>query len=186
MRGTEPTDVDTSLDNRCALWERVSDAHQDTGAQHHALVQEAERRGLAIIRVFDVTASGYHGQQEHEFSKLVEGLQRGQYVTVICWAIDRLTRQGVSETLQAVHRIAGAGGTLISLQEHWVETSGELRDLLLAIVGWVAAFESRRRSERIKSGLARRKAAGLSVGRREGSKDRKPRKVSGYYLQHGR
>ena len=93
------------------------------------------------------------------------------------WAIDRLTRQGVSETLQAVHRITGAGGTLISLQEHWVETSGELRDLLLAIVGWVAAFESRRRSERIKSGLARRKAAGLPVGRR---------KVSGYYLQHGR
>ena len=178
--------MDTPRDTRCALWERVSDAHQDTGAQHHALVQEAERRGLAIIRVFDVTASGYHGQQEHEFSKLVEGLQRGQYVTVICWAIDRLTRQGVSETLQAVHRIAGAGGTLISLQEHWVETSGELRDLLLAIVGWVAAFESRRRSERIKSGLARRKAAGLPVGRREGSKDRKPRKVSGYYLQHGR
>ena len=178
--------MDTPRDNRCALWERVSDAHQDTGAQHHALVQEAERRGLAIIRVFDVTASGYHGQQEHEFSKLVEGLQRGQYTTVICWAIDRLTRQGVSETLQAVHRITGAGGTLISLQEHWVETSGELRDLLLAIVGWVAAFESRRRSERIKSGLARRKAAGLPVGRREGSRDRKPRKVSGYYLQHGR
>ena len=178
--------MNTGDSRRCALWERVSDAHQDTGAQHGALVQEAERRGLTVCRVFDVTASGYHGQQEHEFSKLVEGLQRGQYTTVLCWAIDRLTRQGVSETLQAVHRITGAGGTLVSLQEPWVETSGELRDLLLAIVGWVAAFESRRRSERIKSGLARRKAAGLSVGRLAGSKDRKPRKVSGYYLQRGR
>ena len=178
--------MNTADDRGCVLWERVSDAHQDTGAQHNALLLEAERRGLTVVRVFDVTASGYHGQQEHEFSKLVEGLQRGRYTTVICWAIDRLTRQGVSETLRAVHRITGAGGMLISLQEPWVETSGELRDLLLAIVGWVAAFESRRRSERIKSGLARRKAAGLPVGRLEGSKDRKPRKVSGYYLQRGR
>ena len=185
MRGAEPIDVDTSRDNRCAVWKRVSDAHQDTGAQHLALMAEVERRGLTVVRVFDVTASGFHGQQEHEFSKLVEGLQRGEYATVICWAIDRLTRQGVSETLQAVHRITGSGGTLISLQEPWVETSGELRDLLLAIVGWVAAFESRRRSERIKSGLARRKAAGLPVGRREGAKDRRPRKVSGYYLHTG-
>ena len=74
--------------------------------------------------------------------------------TVICWAIDRLTRQGVSETLQAVNRITSAGGTLVSLQEGWIETSGELRD--------------------------------LPVGRVTGAKDRKPRKVSGYYLQHGR
>ena len=178
--------MDTALSNRCALWERVSDAHQDTGAQHHALVQEAERRGLSIASVFDVTASGFHGQQEHQLSALVGGLKRREYSVVICWAIDRLTRRGISETLQAVHRITDAGGTLISLQEPWVETSGELRDLLLSIVGWVANFESKRRSERIKSGLARRKAAGLPVGRVTGAKDRKPRKVSGYYIQHGR
>ncbi len=105
---------------------------------------------------------------------------------MICWAIDRLTRQGVSETLQAVNRIARAGGTLISLQEPWMETSGELRELLVAIVGWVANFESRRRSERIKAGLARRRAAGLAVGRKPGAKDKKPRRVSGYYVRHGR
>ncbi len=173
-------------DPKCVLWERVSDPHQATGAQHHALVQEAERRGLTIARVFDVTASGYHGQQEHQLTELVGGLRRRDYSVVICWAIDRLTRQGISEPLQAVHRITDAGGTLISLQEPWVETSGELRDLLLAIVGWVAAFESRRRSERIKSGLARRRAAGLPVGRLKGAKDKNPRKVSGYYLHHGR
>lgn len=131
-------------------------------------------------------ASGYHGQQEHEFSKLVDGLRRGHYSVVICWAIDRLTRQGISETLQAVNRITSAGGTLISLQEPWIETAGELRELLLAIVGWSAYFESRRRSERIKSGLARRKAAGLPVGRLKGARDQGPRKVSGYYVRHGR
>ena len=172
--------------NRCALFERVSDPHQDTGPQHLALVQEAERRGLVVARVFDVTASGYAGQQERQLTELVSGLRRREYTYVLIWAIDRLTRQGVSETLQAVHRIADAGGTLLSLQESWVETSGELRDLLLSIVGWVANFESRRRSERIKAGLARRRAAGLAVGRKPGAKDKKPRRVSGYYVRHGR
>ena len=177
------TEVDQ---DNCSIWLRASTAHQDTGAQYDALIQEAARRGLTVVRVFDVTASGFHGQQEHELSKLVDGLQRREYSAVICWAIDRLTRRGVSETLQAVNRIGRAGGTLISLQEPWIETSGELRDLLVAIVGWVANFESRRRSERIKSGLARRRAAGLPVGRLKGAKDKNPRKVSGYYLHHGR
>ena len=36
------------------------------------------------------------------------------------------------------------------------------------------------------SGLVKRKAAGLPVGRKPGAKDRKPRKVSGYYLKNGR
>ena len=116
----------------------------------------------------------------------MDGLKRGRYGVVHCWAINRLTRQGASETLQAVNRITNSGGTLVSLQEPWVETSGELRELLIAIVGWVANFESRRRSERIKSGLAARKAAGLPVGRKPGAKDRRPRKVSGYYLENGR
>jgi DNA invertase Pin-like site-specific DNA recombinase len=164
----------------------VSDAHQDTGAQHHALLTEATRRNLDVIQVFDVTASGYTGQQEQQLTKLVDGLKRGRYCVVICWAIDRLTRQGVSETLQAVNRITKAGGSLISLQEPWIETAGEMRDLRLAVLGWVANFESRRRSERIKAGLAKRRAAGLPVGRKPGAKDRKPRKVSGYYLKNGR
>ena len=173
-------------DNRCALWERVSDSHQDTAAQHLALVHEAERRGLVVVRVFDVTASGYHGQQERQLAELVNGLRLGEYSVIICWAIDRLTRQGVSETLQAVNRITKAGGALISLQEPWVETGGELRELLLSIVGWVANFESKRRSERVKAGLERRRASGLWVGRKPGAKDKKPRKVSGYYVRHGR
>ena len=173
-------------DDRCALWLRVSGSSQDTANQLRPLEAEAVRRGLAIARVFDVTASGYAGQQERQLTELVNGIRRREYGTVICWAIDRLTRQGVSETLQAVNGIAKAGGTLVSIQEPWIETAGELRELLLAVVGWVANSESKRRSERVKAGLERRRAAGLPVGRIPGARDRRPRKVSGYYVRHGR
>ena len=83
------TEVDQ---DSCSIWLRASTAHQDTGAQYDALIQEAARRGLTVVRVFDVTGSGFHDQQEHELSKLVDGLQRREYSKVLCWAIDRLTQ----------------------------------------------------------------------------------------------
>ncbi len=89
---------------KCTLWLRVSGGDQDTANQLGPLEAEAERRGLAIVRVFDVTASGYAGQQERQLTEMVSGIRRREYAYVIVWAIDRLTRQGVSETLQAVHR----------------------------------------------------------------------------------
>jgi len=55
-----------------------------------------------------------------------------------------------------------------------------LRDLLLAIVGWVARFESARRSERTKAGIARARSQGKALGRRLGSKDKQRRRRVGY------
>ena len=81
--------------DRCALWLRVSGSSQDTASQLGPLEAEAARRGLEIARVFDVTASGYAGQQERQLTEVVDGIRRREYATVICWAIDRLTRQGV-------------------------------------------------------------------------------------------
>jgi hypothetical protein len=47
----------------------------------------------------------------------------------------------------------------------------------------LARYESQRRSERTRAGLARRKAEGLPIGRRPGATDKKPRKRSGYLLE---
>jgi len=48
------------------------------------------------------------------------------------------------------------------------------------VMAWVARMESQRRSERVRAGLARRRAQGLPVGRQPGAKDTRPRKRSGY------
>jgi DNA invertase Pin-like site-specific DNA recombinase len=55
-----------------------------------------------------------------------------------------------------------------------------VQDILVAFAGWMAAQESKRRSERVKAALARRKAEGKPVGRQPGAADKKPRKRSGY------
>ena len=58
-------------------------------------------------------------------------------------------------TLEIVHRLGKTGVQVFSYQEPWTEAGGELRDLLLAIAGWVAKMESNRRSERTRAGLQR-------------------------------
>ena len=91
--------------------------------------------------------------------------------------------EGPLATLEIVHRLGNYGVTVASFQEPWQKVSGELRDLLLAIVGWVARMESNRRSERTKAGLARSTAQGKRLGRPPGSKDKKKRSRRGYLLR---
>ena len=52
----------------------------------------------------------------------------------------------------------------------------------MAFAGWMAEQESSRRSERIRAGLARRRAEGKPVGGAvsKRGKDRRPRKTEGY------
>jgi putative DNA-invertase from lambdoid prophage Rac len=99
---------------------------------------------------------------------------------LLVWALDRLAREGPLDTLQVVERFAKLGVQVVSHQESWTEGAGELRDLLLAIVGWVARFESVRRSERTKAGIERARSQGKALGRRPGSKDGQRRRRSGY------
>jgi hypothetical protein len=51
---------------------------------------------------------------------------------------------------------------------------------LVAFAGWMAQQESKRRSDRIKTGLNRCRAQGKPVGRQPGAADKKPRKRAGY------
>ncbi len=44
---------------------------------------------------------------------------------------------------------------VISYQESWTETPGEIGEMLYAITGWVVRIECKRRSERTKAGLDR-------------------------------
>jgi putative DNA-invertase from lambdoid prophage Rac len=80
-----------------------------------------------------------------------------------------------------MRQFSDRGVAVWSLKESWTETSDpHVRELITAIMAWVARMESQCRSERTRAGLARRKAAGLPVGRQPGAKDTRPRKRSGY------
>ena len=123
---------------------------------------------------------GKKGEHRAVLDEAVAAAHRGEFHVLLVWALDRLDRESPTGPFEIMRRFKSAGCDVMSLTETWASTDGPFADLMTLVVGWFANFESVRRSERIRAGLARRKAEGLPVGRQPGAKDRKKRKRSGY------
>jgi DNA invertase Pin-like site-specific DNA recombinase len=179
----------TSAPVKCALWARVSTNEQFTANQLSDLRAWAAARGLGVADEFVIEDSAWaagDGGKGRAFdaarTRLLEGARHGRYTVVLTWAIDRLSRKGIEDTLATMRRLSESGCTVWSRQEGWTEDlkNPHMRELFLAIAAWMAKMESDRRSERIKAGLARRKAEGKPVGRQAGAVDKGQRKRAGY------
>jgi DNA invertase Pin-like site-specific DNA recombinase len=169
---------------KAAIWVRVSGSTQETENQVLQLQAWAKQRGFAVVHVYRLEESAWKGAHLKALSQVFADARLGKFSVLLVWALDRLSREGPLATLEIVHRLGRYGVQVLSLQEPWTEAAGELRDLLLAIAGWVAKMESSRRSERTKAGLARARAQGKRLGRPVGSKDTKKRSRRGYYLRY--
>ncbi len=167
---------------RCAIWARVSTDDQESANQLAELRSWAERRELEVAAEYVLDgASAWTGKHREQLHQALDDARLGRYDVLLVWALDRLSREGIEATLSAMRKFAYRGVAVWSLRESWTETSDpHVRELITAIMAWVAQMESQRRSERTRAGLARRKAEGLPVGRQPGARDTRPRKRSGY------
>jgi putative DNA-invertase from lambdoid prophage Rac len=179
----------TNIPIKAAIFARVSTLDQSVSNQLPELRQLAANRGMDVateITVEDSAWSAGKGGKGTAFdakrTELLEGARLGKYSHVLLWSLDRLSRRGAEDMLGYVRRLSEAGVKLTSIKDPWVESLSDpmVREMLLGIFATVARFESERRSERIRAGLARRKAQGLPVGRKPGAKDKTQRRRSGY------
>ena len=170
------------MPTRCGIWARVSTDDQETGNQLAELRRWAARRSLEVVAEYVIEgASAWKGEHREQLAAALADARLGKYDVLLVWALDRLDREGVESTLGLLRRFHEARAPVWSLREPWTETAdAHTAELLGAIYAWMARAESARRSERVKAGLARRKAEGKPVGRRAGSQDRRPRRRSGY------
>ena len=144
---------------RCAIWARVSTADQHTENQLAELREWAQARGLEVAAEFITEDSAWNtnGAKGKQFDKtraaLVDGAKAGQYTVVLVWAIDRLSRKGIEDTLATLRRLSDAGCTVWSRRESWAEDLKDphMRELFISIAAWVAKMESDRRSERVRA-----------------------------------
>ena len=169
---------------RAAIWARVSTEDQETSNQLDELRQWAARRGFTVVTEYVLNGtSAWNGGQREALNAALADARIGKWDVLLCWSLDRLSREGIEITLGWMRRFHEAGAPIWSLQESWTETSDpHVRELIAAIMAWLARMESQRRSERVKAGLARRKAADptFKPGRQPGAKDKQPRRRSGY------
>ncbi|MFC2022899.1 recombinase family protein [Chloroflexota bacterium] len=166
------------------IYTRVSTREQTTENQLPVLHKWVTDRGFKLVEVYSENESAWHRGHQRELARLFNDLPRRKVDICLVWSLDRLSRQGVAAILNLVDRFKRHRVKVISFQESWTEAPGDMADLLYAITGWVANFESRRRSERTKAGLARAVAIGKRLGRPKGSRDKKKRGRSGYLLRY--
>ena len=114
--------------------------------------------------------------------RMLDDAHRGEFSVLVVWAVDRLCRQGIEELLRLIRELRERKVSLVSHQEPWLNGTDATTELLAAVAAWVATQESVRRSERIRAGLARRKAQGKPMGgaASKRGKDISPRRTEGY------
>jgi DNA invertase Pin-like site-specific DNA recombinase len=90
---------------------------------------------------------------------------RRKFDLVLFWALDRLSREGVYQTLQHLNRLESYGVGFRSFTEPYFDSCGVFKDAVIAIMATLAKQERIKRAERTKAGLARVRAAGKRLGR---------------------
>ncbi|MBF0571362.1 MAG: recombinase family protein [Candidatus Omnitrophica bacterium] len=171
---------------RAVCYARVSknDESQDPLNQLKPLRDYANALQAEIVGEYVDLASGGGSVDRVNFLRMLDDADKGKFDLVLIWALDRLSREGISNTLGYLDRLKRNGVALKSLRESWLDTRDEsLGQLLIAIFSWIAAQERQRIRERTLAGLERAKRQGKQLGRPKGSKDSKARRKSGYYVR---
>lgn len=86
-----------------------------------------------------------------------------QFDLVLFWSLDRLSREGVLQTLTYLQRLTSYCVGWRSFTEQYLDTCGIFRDAVLSILATIAKHERIRLSERTIAGLeqARKRGANL-------------------------
>src|SRR6202795_2395647 len=88
-----------------------------------------------------------------------------KFDVLLFWALDRLSREGVLETLQHLNRLTSYGIGYRSYSEQYFDSCGIFREAVIAIIATVAKQERVRLSQRVKAGLETARAKGKTLGR---------------------
>lgn len=159
-------DKGVNMKSRIALYARISTngGRQDTENQLCELREWAKRFGGEVIQEYIDEASGSRGDRKALLEMLSDAHER-KFDTLAIWSLDRLSREGISKMTGYLDQLKSYGVRIVSLKESWLDTSGPIADLLVAIFGWVAQQERLRIGERVLAGLKTARARGKKLGR---------------------
>lgn len=149
---------------KIALYLRVSTDKQETENQALQLREFATKQGWQIVLEYCDYETGSKSDRA-QFRQMFEDASKRKFDLVLFWALDRLSREGVLETLQYLNRLTSYGIAWRSYTKQFFDSCGPFREAVIAIMATLAKQERVKRSERTKAGLARVRAAGKPLGR---------------------
>lgn len=112
------------------------------------------------------TSTAFFLFKRQQFAALFDDAAKRKFDCVLFWALDRFSREGMTQTIMHLQRLASYGVAFHSYTEAHLATDNELvRNVLLALLSSLAKVEAQKISERTRAGMARAKSKGIRVGR---------------------
>jgi len=135
---------------------RVSTEAQDLAVQIDRL------RSAGCEKIYFEKRSGKDADRP-QLQTLLKALKPGDVVHAV--VSDRMARDPF-DMLHILRTVTSAGAGLRLLDEPFIDTTSEMSDLILFLVGWAAKWQRRRILENTSTGRARAKARGVKFGRK--------------------
>lgn len=135
---------------------RVSTDGQDLAGQ------TAQLKAAGCEKIYKEKVSGATAERP-ELRKAIKKLEAGD--TLVVAAVDRLARD-TRDLLNILHDVKQVGAGFRSINEPIVDTTSELADVVIAVLGIAAKWERARLLERTAAGRERAMAQGVKFGRK--------------------
>src|SRR5579871_3173991 len=162
---------------RVGIYARVSTNDQTCENQLLELRRYVEARGWAAAEYVDTGVSGSKDRRP-ALDQLTSDVRRHKVQAVVCWRLDRLGRN-LRHLVLLLDEWQARGIGFITLGEG-IDTSTAAGRLVAGVLGSIAEFERARIQERIHAGLARARAQGKRLGRRQSPASRRLHACDGF------
>jgi DNA invertase Pin-like site-specific DNA recombinase len=124
----------------------------------------AAKQGWEIVSEY-IDQQSAKDDDRAQFQQMFQDASQRRFDVLLFWSLDRLSREGVLETLQHLQRLTSCGVAWKSFTEQYLDSTGIFREAVIGILAAIAKQESVRLAERTRAGLERVRREGKKLGR---------------------
>lgn len=146
----------SEISGRILGYARVSTKGQDLAYQVKKL------KAAGCVRIYREKRSAKNTKDRPELQSLLRSLLTND--VVLATATDRIARDPL-DLLSIVQSVKGAGSSLKLLDEPFIDTTSEIADLIIFLLGWAARWHRRKILENTASGRECARKRGVIFGR---------------------
>ena len=148
---------------KVAIYVRVSTSGQTVENQERELLAHCQRQGWQVHKVY--RDEGFSGAvaDRPALKEMMADARLKKFDLLAVWKVDRIARS-ISHLIEVLSELKSLGVGFISLTEA-INTETAQGRMLCSFLGAIGEFEREMTIERVRSGMARAKAAGVRIGR---------------------
>jgi DNA invertase Pin-like site-specific DNA recombinase len=149
------------ITKKVAIYTRVSTTDQSTDMQISDLQEYAQKRGWAVYSIFEDKISG-GSKSRPELDQLMEQAKQRKFDIVLVWKFDRFARS-LKMLVDSLELFKDLGIDFVSYKES-IDTTTSMGRLIFNINSAYAEFERELIGDRVKAGVANKRARKLKEG----------------------